>query len=167
MMLTPVICMQAVAMSAASPGGSWETIPTGGKGRRSSTSGPRNALPAAESAVPTHAQRGTVAAEAALKRAAPASAAQHVQQHRAAVPAQHQQPEAASPGHQPRQHLRAVPVTTAPYARVRSSLRMLRLFFSHILSILSWPITFHCLRPSCCIGFSRVLLLMITCSTCK
>ena len=36
-----VLRLQALGLSAVSPGGTWETIPTGGKGRRSSTGGAR------------------------------------------------------------------------------------------------------------------------------
>jgi hypothetical protein len=91
---------QDVSPTAAPPGGSWETIPAGGKGRRNSMGGARKApQPAAE-----HAQH---AARAAAAAAPPA------QQHKAGAPAlQHQ--DGPTPGHQHWQHVRAIPVSTRP-----------------------------------------------------
>ena len=117
-------------MVAASPEGSWETIPAGGKGRRSFTAGGRRS--SAEQPV-AHPPRAVVA-ELGPKRAVPSSGAQHVQhairaaavaappaqQHRAFV---QQQQESPTLGHQPRQHVRAMPVSNMPSAnsRVRQS----------------------------------------------
>lgn len=104
--------MQALGLTAVSPGGSWETIPTGGKSRRSSMGAPRK--PAAEQGAAAHAPRA-VAAEAVLKRAGS-------QPHKA--PAQPQHQDSPPPGHQPRQHIRAVPVSSVPAGntRVRAAL---------------------------------------------
>ena len=110
---------QEVSPTAAPPGGSWETIPAGGKGRRSSTGGARKApqpQPAAE-----HAPMAA-GAEVGPKRTAPASGAQHAQhatrppahQHKAGAPALQQHQDGPAPGHQHRQHVRAIPVSTPP-----------------------------------------------------
>ena len=104
--------MQALGLTAVSPGGTWETIPTGGKSRRSSTGATRK--PAAEQGATAHVSRAIVA-EAGPKRAG-------AQPHKA--PAQPQHQDSPPPSHQPRQHIRAVPVSTGPAgnARVRASL---------------------------------------------
>ena len=124
--------MQAVGSPEASPGGSWETIPAGGKGRRSSAGGPRRTPPpqppAAEHGAPGHAQRAAAAAAAAdpaaLKPAAlPGhAAAAGAHQHKLAAPLQHQPHDSLASGHQPRQHVRAVPVSAAPTAHAKVSL---------------------------------------------
>lgn len=117
-------------MVAASPEASWETIPAGGKGRRSFTGGGRRSSAEQPAA---HAPRAVVA-ELGPKRAVPSSGAQHVQhairaaavaaspaqQHRASV---QQQQESPTLGHQPRHHVRAMPVSNMPSAnsRVRQS----------------------------------------------
>ena len=133
---------QEVNPTAPPPGGSWETIPAGGKGRRSSTGGGRKApqpQPAAEHA-PTAA-----GAEVGPKRTAPASGAQHAQhaaraaaaaappahQHKAGALALQQHQDGPAPGHQHRQHVRAIPVSTPP---------------SHITKVLS-PL--HQTLPQC------------------
>ena len=119
-----ILRMQALGLSAVSPGGTWETIPTGGKGRRSSTGGARK--PTAEQSTVALVPRA-VAAEPGPKR----TGAQHAQQATRASPVAALQPHKATaqPQHQDspppshtRPHVRAVPVSTAPpgHARVRA-----------------------------------------------
>ena len=142
--------VQAVGSPEASPGGSWETIPAGGKGRRSSAGGPRRTPPPqpppAEAGAPSHAQRAAAAAAdpTALKQAALAghAAAAGAHQHKLAAPLQH---DSLASGHQPRQHVRAVPVSAAPVAQAKVilpyecsssylTLHLKAIIFLHLLS---------------------------------
>ena len=100
--------VQAVGSPEASPGGSWETIPAGGKGRRSSTGGPRK-TPPPQPPAGEHGAHGHAAAAAA-------------HQHKQAAPVQHQQHDSLASGHQARQHVRAVPVCATPVPHARVSL---------------------------------------------